>query len=246
MPLRDHFEHPTRRTWEKIHGMWPAVMAQHLFRTLPPRYHVAAQVHLGQYFEVDIAAYDADPDGQLPSGSDSSGGGLATAVWAPPEPTLTLETDLRDPDEYEVRIFDAEDGQRLVAVIELVSPSNKDRPESRRAFVAKCAALLQQDVCVSIVDIVTDRRFNLYADLLDWMGLSDPSLGSEPPATYAVTLRGDRHGRRPHVRTWAHLLLVGQPLPALPIGLCDDRWVSLDLEWSYEQTCKYLGVTRLG
>ena len=45
-----------------------------------------------------------------------------------------------------MRIYDTEYGRRLVAAIEIVSPSNKDRRESRRAFVAKVAALLQKGV----------------------------------------------------------------------------------------------------
>ena len=101
-----------------------------------------------------------------------------------------MEAELPDQDEYEVRVYDARHGRRLVAAIEIVSPSNKDRPESRRAFVAKVAALLQRDVSVSIVDIVTIRRFNLYADLLELIGGSDPMLGAEPPGLYAVTVRG--------------------------------------------------------
>ncbi|HUG69735.1 MAG TPA: DUF4058 family protein, partial [Pirellulaceae bacterium] len=51
--------------------------------------------------------------------------------------------------EYEVLIFDQERGRQLVAAIEIVSPANKDRPETRQAFVTKCAALLQSRVCVS-------------------------------------------------------------------------------------------------
>ncbi len=78
------------------------------------------------------------------------------------------------------------------------------------------------------------------------MGLADPSFGSDPSPIYAVTCRGDKQRRRPHVKTWAHPLAIGQPLPTLPIGLKDDLWITLDLEWSYEQTCKYLGITRLG
>ena len=45
----------------------------------------------------------------------------------------------------------------LLAAIEIVSPANKDRPENRRAFAAKCAALLRQGVAVSILDVVTAR-----------------------------------------------------------------------------------------
>ncbi len=52
----------------------------------------------------------------------------------------------RGPDqyEYEVLIFDQERDRRLVAAVELVSPANKDRPESRRVLVTKCAALLRR------------------------------------------------------------------------------------------------------
>jgi len=48
-----------------------------------------------------------------------------------------------------------------MAAVQSVSPANKDRAENRRAFVSKCAALLQQGVCVSIVDLASTRNFNL-------------------------------------------------------------------------------------
>jgi hypothetical protein len=52
-------------------------------------------------------------------------------------------------------VYDQRRGRHLVAAVEIVSPANKDRPENRRAFVTKGAALLQQGVCVSLVDLVT-------------------------------------------------------------------------------------------
>ena len=53
---------------------------------------------------------------------------MATAVQAPPQPTLTVATDMPDVDDFEVLVYDLEDGERLAAAIELVSPANKDRP----------------------------------------------------------------------------------------------------------------------
>ena len=97
----------------------------------------------------------------------SNGGGVAVAVWAPPRPTLAIATDLPDMDVYEVRVYDDKSGHRLVAAVEIVSPSNKDRPEHRRAFVAKCSDMLRDGVCVAIVDLVTTRHFNLYGDLME-------------------------------------------------------------------------------
>jgi len=223
--------------------MWPAVIVQQLFPILPEGYVAAPRVHLGAAFEIDVSTYERDEAAREEMACDQNGG-IAVATWAPPKPTLTLETELPDQDEYEVRVYDARHGRRLVAAIEIASPSNKDRPESRRAFVAKVAALLQRDVSVSIVDVVTIRQFNLYADLLELIGRTDPMLGAEPPAVYAVTIRGrKRAGKRPLVDTWFHPLVLGQPLPTLPIWLDVDEGVFLDLETSYEETCRVLRIT---
>jgi hypothetical protein len=150
--------------------------------------------------------------------------------------------DFRDVDEYEVRVYDSARDRRLVAAIELVSPSNKDRPETRRAFVAKCAALLQQQVSVAIIDVVTTREFNLYAELLEFLGRTDPSLAQPPGALYAVACRGTMPRKRWLFEAWHRGLTLGQPLPALPIWLADDLAITLDLENSYEETCRVLRI----
>jgi len=167
---------------------------------------------------------------------------VGTATWAPPEPTSVLEADLSEQYEYEVLVYDQSRGRTLVAAIEIVSPANKDRPENRRAFVSKCAALLQSRVCVSIVDLVTTRQFNLYADLLDLIGQKDLTFGPTPPSIYAATCRGKKVRERPRLEIWAYPLVVGRALPTLPIWLQDDLAVSLDLELSYEETCRALRI----
>ena len=163
MPLRDHFHLPLsgRRSWEELHGGWPMMIAIGLNAKLPPRYFAGPQVHLGQTMEVDVATFDRD---QAETGQPAGGegyGGVAVALWAPPEPTLSLATDMGELDEYEVRVYDSERGRRLVAAIEIVSPANKDRPEHRRAFVTKCAAMLQNQICVVVVDVVPSRSVEL-------------------------------------------------------------------------------------
>ena len=130
----------------------------------------------------------------------------------------------------------------MIAAVEIVSPANKDRPDNRLAFVSKCSALLQKRVCVSIVDLVTTRHFNLYSELLEQIGQSDPAFSPTPPATYAVTCRGRKVREKPRLETWAYPLIVGQPLPMLPIWLEEDLAVSLNLEASYEETCRALRI----
>jgi hypothetical protein len=246
MPLRDHFRPPVDNiaSWEGFHGQWPAVIVQHLRKQLPAGYVAEPRVHLGSYVEIDVATFETDesPSPSLPAVGEGNGG-VATAVWSPPRPSVAVETTLPDYYEYEVRIYDDKRRQHLVAAIAIVSPANKDRPEHRNVFVAKCAVLLQKGVAVSIVDLVTVRHFNLYAELLAFIGHSDPTLGAEPPNVYAASCRWVEKGKRTPLEAWSHALAVGQPLPILPLWLTEHLSIPLDLEPSYEQACHDLWIT---
>jgi len=213
-----------------------------LQRRLPRRYVALPGVHSGRLIEIDVSTYEQDEPVLDTPDAGNGNGGVATAVWAPPQPTLAVATDLPDQDEYEVRVYDNKREQRLVAAIEIVSPANKDRPEHRRAFVAKCAALLQKLVSVTIIDLVTTRNFNLYAELLELLGQTDPALGSEPPTLYAVACRTKTKDDAWLLENWFHPLVLGQPLPTLPLWLADNLSVPLELEACYEETCRVLRI----
>ncbi len=242
MPLRDHFHPPLgrRRHWEGFHGQWPGVIVQRLTEHLPPRYFAEPRVHAGSRVEIDVATF-REEGGPSAAGS-GNGSGVATAVWALPRPTRTFPVTFADPAAYEVRVYDEEGGYRLVAAVELVSPANKDRPEHRRAFAAKCAAYLQESVSVTIVDVVTERSPSLYAELMQLLGLSDPFLEPEAPPLYAVACRTVRRADALHMDTWSERLAVGTPLPTLPLWLASELAVPLELEDTYEATCRALRI----
>lgn len=245
MPLRDHWRTPLddRTSWDGFHGQWPSMIVMALSRQLPADYVAAPHIHLGSSVGVDVATYREDDPGPPSTGRSGEGGGVATVVWAPPEPTLAIPAELPDQDEYEVRVYDTRRNRQYVAAIEIVSPANKDRPENRRAFVAKCAALLQERVCVAIVDLVTTLASNLYGDLLGFLGQSAPSLAGGAPPLYGVACRWTRRGGAWVLETWAHPLALGEPLSTLPLWLAGDLAVPLELEPSYEETCRVLRIT---
>ena len=248
MPLRDHFRSPVNDThsWDEVHGGWPMEIVRDLTTILPAGFRAAPKVHLGSPFEVDVSTYDLDsrnPDSTTADVGTVAVADVGTATLTALAPTLTVETDLSDQDEYEVRIYDVDRGRQLVAALEIISPSNKDRPEARVLFVSKVASLLQQGVSVSLVDVVSVRQANLYAELLTLLGQSDPALAPTPPQLYAVTLRSRKPPkRRPLLDAWFYPMTVGQPLPTLPIWLSPDLRVMLPLEISYQETCRILGI----
>jgi hypothetical protein len=243
MPLRDHFYPPIskRSSWEGFHGGWPMRIVEELAPRLPDGFVAEPRVHLGSFYEIDVSAFEYAPE-QAPFDSvPITSGSEATSIEPSPAPTLTVDVDFPEQYAYEVLIFDVQRERRLVAAVEIVSPANKGPPESRQLFVAKCFNLLSQDVCVSIVDLITVRQFNLYGELLGLLGHSDPAL-HPPPSIYAVTCRKRTDGGRTKLDSWFRPLAIGQPLPSLPVRLSETQAVSLDLEASYEETCRVLRI----
>ena len=243
MPLRDHFRPPVikQASWEGFHGMWPASIVQQLRKQLPPGYVAEPRVHLGTMMEIDVGALESDKS--RPAGGPNGHRGAAAAAWTATAPAVAVETDPPDEYVYEVRIFDLERDRKLVAAIELVSPANKDRPELRQALVAKCAALLRKGIAVSIVDLVTVRHFNLYAQLMEFIGHPDRTMSNADPPVYAASCRWVTKGNRARLEARSHTLVVGERLPTLPLWLRENLVIALDLEQSYEQACSDLWIS---
>ena len=89
MPLRDHFRPPvwTKASWEGFHGMWPASMVQQLFPLLPEGYTAEPRVHLGDYYEIDVCAFEgraSAPSLDVIASAESGGNSASTAPVQPP------------------------------------------------------------------------------------------------------------------------------------------------------------------
>jgi hypothetical protein len=134
MPLRDHFHLPLRGlcTWESFHSGWANEIVRQLNKTLPLAYVARPNVKLGVDVDTDVGTLEHSRQER-----SEEGGGVATAVWAPPQPTLSVAVDFPHLDVFEVQVH-REGGLELVAAIELASPRNKDRQTARRSFAAKC------------------------------------------------------------------------------------------------------------
>lgn len=239
MPLLDHFHPPLSRErhWEAFHSRWGNAIADVLNeQLLPPNYFAEAHVHAGSPVEVDVAAFERHSG----TAGQRQGGGTALleapTTYAPPAPAAVMPAIF--PDSIEVRIFSSEAGPTLVAAVELISPGNKDRPESRRAFAMKSAAYLQAGVGLVMVDIITSRHANLHNELVDLMECAS-QFHLPPERLYAVSYRPARAAAQgttdDRIELWSAMLAVGRPLPVLPLPLDKQQFVPLDLERTYAE-----------
>jgi hypothetical protein len=244
MPLRDHFHPPlsTRLSWQGFHASWPTFVVQRLMPKLPDGFIAEPRAQLGKLYEIDIGAFEGDESDGPVALTPPESGGVATLAYTAPHPTWTTEVESPEQYAYEVLVYELGTDRELVAAVEFVSPANKDRPDSRRAFVAKCANLLANGACVAIVDVVTTRRANLYAELLEFLDRADPAFGPDPPGLYAASFRIRSAGPKSWLESWAYPLALGSPLPTLPLHLRDELAVGLDLDGSYGDTCRLFRV----
>jgi hypothetical protein len=237
MPLLDHFHPPLlgRRHWEGFHGWWAAELAGSLNDgLLPQEYFAEFQITLGTRIEVDVATLIDNGNGVEPE----SGGAVAvqTRLWAPPVPVAVMPAVF--PDDFEVQVYSTATGPRLVAAIELVSPGNKDRDETRRAFVAKCAAYLQRGIGLIVVDVVTSRHANLHDELMALLGHGAGFTFPEPAPLYATAYRPAQREQRSEIDLWRAPLALGQGLPTLPLAVRGLGCLPIDLEATYMEACK--------
>jgi hypothetical protein len=232
VPLLDHFHAPLypSRPWESFHSRWANCIADLLNRLLPARYTAEVQVHLGSQVEADVADVER-PCAPGEAAANGPAGGLAVQAWAPPVTTLVAPAVF--PDDFGVQVLDQMDDARVVAVVELLSPRNKDRPEGRRAFAAKCAAYLQRGIGLIVIDVVTSRLANLHNELAEWLAWGEPFLMAA--TVYAVAYRPARRKDKNEIDVWPVALSIGGTLPVLPLALRGARAVPLDLEAAYTE-----------
>ncbi|MDA0836477.1 MAG: DUF4058 family protein [Planctomycetota bacterium] len=239
MPLLDHFHPPLseRRHWESFHARWASSISDALNGDLlPAEYFAEAQVHVGSRVEVDVATFEETERSDESSASEGGTAVMAAPAWAPPV-TATFSMPAVFPDSIEILVMSTTSGPTLIAAIELVSPANKDRPEARRAFAAKCASYLQQGIGLVIVDIVTNRVANLHNELVSMMELGEQYL-IDSSATYTTAYRPVRRKESEFIQVWPGTLAVENKLPVQPLWLDKGMCVPLDLESTYSEACE--------
>jgi hypothetical protein len=221
--------------FHSFHNGWITHLADALNGgRLPPDYYALAEQHAGRYVTDLLTLHASGPNGEPPV--PPSGPGLAVAE-APPK----VRRQLTAPKTYRqlrrtlaVRHVS---GHRLIAVVEIVSPANKDRPASVGAFVAKTVELLDLNVHVLLVDLLPPGPHDPRG--MHGMVWSEFEEGPyDVPPAEPLTVASYSAG--PPVKAYLENLAVGAAVPDLPLFLHTERYIPAPLDSTYQAA--YRGV----
>ena len=122
---------------------------------------------------------------------------------------------------------------RVVAIIELVSPGNKDSRHAMRSFVEKAADILNQGIHLVVVVLFPPTPRDpqgIHKAIWDEFGDMPFEFLPDKPLTVASYIGGDLP------TAYVESVGVGDPLPPIPLFLTEYDYVPCPLEASYMQS----------
>ncbi|HEV2295843.1 MAG TPA: DUF4058 family protein [Tepidisphaeraceae bacterium] len=231
-------------TFHAFHTAWVTHLSEALNDgVLPPGYYALPEQHLGRSIADVLALHAAG----MPTGGSSASEGGATppggqaVATAPPRVRhrITLSPSARARRRtLSVRHVS---GHRIVALIEIASPANKDRLAHVEEFTAKVAQSLALGVHVLLSDLFPAGPHDpegLHGAVWRELG-ADSETPAAPdqvggPLTLASYLAGT------DVEAYLEHLGPGDPLPDMPLFLQAERYVQVPLESTYRKAFRGL------
>lgn len=201
---------------------------------LPPHYYaMVEQASAGRFPDVLTFQFDrGTTDGNGREGSVSpTNGAVLTLAEAPPRVsfTATIESDVYADKSNRIVVFD--DADKVVAVLEVVSPGNKSSRYAFEKFVDKALLFIRNGIHLMVIDLFppTSRdprgmHAAIWSEMIDY----EFHLPPERPLTVASYSAGEAK------RAFVEAVGVAQALPAMPLFLHEDRYVPAPLEESYQ------------
>ena len=233
MPIHD-WTRVDAGIFHDFHQEWSTALKHSLNAgLLPPDYYalieqVTTKPGDGKYGP-DILTLQTVPPGTGPAAGGANG---PTALAAPPQTSTVVRGD-RDfyRRKKNVVVVRHASGDRVVAVIELVSPGNKSSRKAFADFVGKVCSLLERRIHVTLIDLFppTPRDPDgVHAAIWEELyGEPQPQPPDRRLTAVAYESADDE------VRGYVEPLAVGHPLPDVAVFLQPEACVMVPLEKTY-------------
>lgn len=238
MPIHD-WTRVNSGTWHAFHLGWIAEIQIALNDgRMPKEYYAQAEQVTGPW-EADVLALEIqDRENGYDDTDTGDGGGSLAVATVRPKTRMQSEIEFVHRKQRQIAIRHTS-GDRIVALIELVSPGNKSNDRSFAAFVNKAVASLQTGYHLLIVDLFppTPRDpSGIHSELSKSFGVESVPFDHSEPLTLAAYSSGAS------IRTYVEPTAVGRELIDMPLFLTPERYVNVPLEQTY--TSAYRGVPR--
>lgn len=227
MPVHD-WTRVDAGTFHAFHGAWIThLMGRLNSGVLPAGYYALAEQHASGLIPDVLALTHPDPR----SGSAAPSGGLALAD-APPAVGRRLVADSKVVYRTRRRTLAIRhvSGDRIVAIVEIASPGNKDRASSVRELVDKIDDALRLGIHAMLIDLFPPGRFDpegLHGAIWERYGESPEAIDEGRPLS-ACSYRAVAPAEAYLVR-----LAIGETLPEMPLFLDAEMYVNIPLEPTY-------------
>jgi hypothetical protein len=212
-----------------FHQTWIIELKRALNRgLLPPGYYALGEQIAGG-LGPDVLTLEGPTDG---SAMPDSHRGMVALADAPPRVWFhaKTETDIYAAKANVIAIRHASN-HRVIAVLEIVSPGNKNNRHGLRAFVDKAVELLRGGIHLLIVDLFPPSARDpqgIHKAIWDEYTDSDFALPAGKPLTLASYIGG------PMPETFVEATAVGLTLPQMPLFLTPDEYIYVPLEPTYQ------------
>lgn len=234
MPLHD-WARVDAGIFHDFHNVWNGELRTFLNNGgLPGEFYAMTEQHAGQFVADVLTLHASAADEELSLPDD--GGGLLLAE-APPKVRHKLTADESYAQLRKTLAIRHVSGHRLVALIEIVSPANKDRAANVEQFVSKAVEALDAGVHVMVIDVFAPGRHDprgMPGAVWSRYGQAVHEVPADEPSSFATFVAN------PRVEAYLDYAPLGGSIPEMPLFLTHDRYVPCPLEAAYESA--YRGV----
>jgi hypothetical protein len=228
MPIHD-WTRVDAGIFHHFHHTWITEIQRALNRgLLPPEYYALAEQIAGG-LGPDVLTLQSPANGSPRHNGPS--GGIALAE-SPPRVAFRRRTEI---DQYATKakavVIRHKSNHEVIAVVEIVSPGNKNSRHGLRAMVDKAGELLRAGVHLLVIDLfppsVRDPQ-GIHKAI--WDEIEDQPF--ELPADKPLTVAAYSGGLSPEA--FVQPIAVGLALPDMPLFLTPEVYVLVPLEATYE------------
>jgi hypothetical protein len=236
MPVHD-WTRVTAGTFHAFHNAWITHLQEALNgHVLPSDYYALGEQRSGD-IGPDVLTLHTDTNGNDTahdaSPSQPAGNGLIAVAEYPPKVSLALEAS-RDAAFYIAKrrtlVIYHSTGDRIVALIEIVSPGNKHSQHTIAAFLDKAVVALNAGYHLLVIDLFPPARYDptgingLIWEYLNAEGWKMPTDRQLSLASYCAKVP---------ITAYVEPIAVGMRLTDMPLFLTPEHYVNIPLEETY-------------